>query len=191
MSFEPRLVHPSAGSNEATDHPSVSAHPARGLDEGQRESDARNMTSKEETPEEELPKELQLLGKQLGRESIRLSGYYPAVADEQNFFDKLTYAQSKPSRQYWFQKLWARSTAAVLLLALGIAFMGTPFEPPAADNTNPSANPPVGESLFNSQMSTVGATESDVPDVRLLRGLSGEEIEGLREFEKPGTRISL
>lgn len=183
MSFEPRVVHQADGAS-TPNHPASAPLPPTDTDQ----VDQREMDACDGQAEMELPQELQLLGKKLGRESVKLSGFYPAVADDDAFLAKLSAAHAAGGPRYWFQKLWFRSTAAIVLVAAGIAVLTSPgLDSPAERAADAVANP-VGSVP---QVSTVRASEFQIPEVRLLRGLSGEEIEGLREFEKPGTRISL
>ncbi|MDA7980794.1 MAG: hypothetical protein MPJ50_18720 [Pirellulales bacterium] len=216
MSFEPRLVRPSASDAapvgsalEVTEN-----HRAQGADV--RDGDATaNLAAANGDAELEasFPQELILLGKQLGREAIRLSHNYPAVPDEQDFQQKLAATQLAHNHRPWFQRIWFRSAAAVMLGVVGLSVLapsgsqppslstprgaavsisGLHVEPPAMAGDSATIGVPyIGVPYVVPFSNVMSSTESLPGTTTLFRGLSGEEIEGLREFERPGTRVSL
>ncbi len=186
------------------------------------ENAQRNLPNKHAgDSQDDWPAELTLLGKQLGREAVRLSNFYPAVADDEAFQQKLSAARQRSARglarRSWFQRIWFGSAAAVMLVVICTSLLTSTGDEGdkmhfAPEGMNPGAmisgsNVPAGGALhrsldtsFGGQLDgfpgvpltpVIGVNQPQLPGLQHYRGLSGEEIEGLREFERPGTRISL
>lgn len=201
MSFEPRVVHPA----EELESPSIAmdggacvlpaAH-AAAVDASLANANARFDSAASEA--DELSPELAVLAKQLNLESVRLAKLYPAVADDEAFLNKLIAAEAAPApaglRKFLFGRLlntrsWFRSAAALLVAGLGVTFLIT--GPAPVSITAPA------DSAAQNQSLPLSGQLHDVLNVPMrpasfsIHGLSGEEIEGLKAFERPGTRVSL